>query len=363
MIERLYHQEKGQAVVIIALSLVTLIGFLALVIDGGAAFAARRQMQNAADSAAIAGSRELEAGNDDESDILSEIHAYAEANRVPDSNGVPNDGVNDNVTAYFISGVSKLRMPVPCELDEGMECMPIGTWGYVPPNAGGVEVIARTSFDTYFAAVVGVDTLRAAARAKVLAQGHQAGSMVGLFPVAVFNPDPEGPGDPWLDADGDPLMERVILWDNKQEATGSFGWVDFNGGNNSNNDIKNWVENGYPDPIEIPSCIEVDTGNRGQSTEIEGFIRHGLEDVMGALVYVPVYTRFCTEEEGGRDEGANLLYHFVRFAKMVLTGYDYGPGKHVPDAFRCPEDGAPPEAAGCMEAVFLGYVHAPEIAE
>lgn len=362
MIEKLYRQEKGQAVVIVALTLVGLIGFLALVLDGGAAFAARRQMQNAADSAAIAGARELEAGNRNELDILSEIQAYAEANHVPDSNGIPNDGINDNVTAYFISGVSKLRMPVPCELDAEIECVPIGSWGYVPPNAGGVEVIARTSFDAYFAAVVGRDRLGAAASAKVLAQGPPAGAMVGLFPVAVYNPDPNGPGDPWLE-DGEPTMERVIVWDNKQEAIGSFGWVDFDGGNNSNNDIKNWVENGYPDPIEVPSCVEVDTGNRGQSTEIEGYIRQGLNDVMGAVIYIPVYTRFCTEEEGGRDEAANLLYHFVIFAKMVLTGYDYGPGKHVPDAFTCPEDGAPPDAAGCMEAIFLGYVHAPEIAE
>ena len=359
MIEKLYHQEKGQAVVIVALALVGLIGFLALVIDGGAAFAARRQMQNAADSAAIAGARELEAGNRDESAILKEIHAYAEANRVPDSNGVPNDGINDNVEAYFISGISKLRMPVPCELDEEMECVPIGTWGYVPPNAGGVEVIARTSFDAYFAAVVGQDTLGAAARAKVLAQGPPAGSMVGLFPVAVFNPDPNGPGDPWLDANGDPLMERVIIWDNESEAPGSFGWVDFNGGNNSNNDIKNWVENGYPGNIEVPSCVETDTGNRGQSTEIEGYIRQALTDVMGSVFYVPVYTDFC---EGTDPVGGNALYNFVIFAKMVLTGYDYGPGKHVPDAFDCPAEG-PPVADGCMEAIFLGYVHAPEIAE
>lgn len=365
--KRLYHQEKGQAVVVVALALVGLIGVLALVLDGGAAFAARRQMQNAADSAAIAGSRELEAGND-EPGILSQIHAYAEANRVPDSNGVPNDGVNDNVTAYFISGVSKLRLPVPCELDEGMECKPIGSWGYVPPSAGGVEVIARTSFDAYFAGVVGRDTLGAAARAKVLAQGPAAGQMIGLMPIAVYNPDPNGPGDPWLDANGDPLIERVILWDNEQEAPGSFGWVDFNGGNNSNAEMKDWIENGYQDYIHVPSCVETDTGDRASTADlIEGYIRQAIQDVMGSVIYVPVYTRFCTEGEEENDRigesGANLFYRFVIFAKMVITGYDYGPGKHVPDAFTCPETGGPGGAEHCIEAVFIEYVYAPEIAE
>lgn len=368
MIERLYHQEKGQVVVIIALALVGLIGFLALVIDGGAAFAARRQMQNAADSSAIAGARELEAGNNEELGVLLEIHAYAEVNGVPDSNGVPNDGVNDNVTAYFISAASKLRMPVPCELDEAIECKPIGTWGYVPPNAGGIEVIARTSFDAYFAAVVGRDTLGATASAKVLAQGPPAGQMIGLMPIAVYNPDPNGPGDPWLDANGEPKIERVILWDNEQEAAGSFGWVDFNGGNNSNAEMKEWVENGYQDFIHVPSCVETDTGDRASTEDlIEGYIRQALNDVMGSVIYVPVYTRFCTaeEEENDRigDSGANLFYRFVIFAKMVIMGYDYGPGKHVPDAFTCPEDGGPGGAEHCIEGVFLGYVHAPEIAE
>jgi len=361
MIEKLYHQEKGQAMVIVALALVGLIGFLALVIDGGVAFAARRQMQNAADSAAIAGARELEAGNKDESSILSEIHAYAEANGVPDSNGVPNDAINDNVEAYFISGISKLRLPVPCELDEAIECKPIGTWGYVPSNAGGVEVIARTSFDAYFAAVVGRDTLAAAARAKVLAQGPPAGSMIGLFPVAVYNPDPNGPGDPWLEANGDPKMDRVIIWDNEMEYPGSFGWVDFNGGNNSNQEMKAWVENGYPGTIEVPSCVETDTGNRASTEDlIEGYIRQGINNVMEKVIYVPVYTEMC---EGTDPVGGNALYHFVIFAQMVIMGYDYGPGKHVPDAFTCPEEGGPGGANHCFEAIFLGYVHAPQIAE
>jgi len=360
MIERVYRQEKGQAVVIIALALVGLIGFLALVIDGGAAFAARRQMQNAADSAAIAGARGLQEG-EGESEVLREIHTYAEVNGVPDSNGVPNDGINDNVTAYFISGISKLRMPVPCELDEGLECVPIGQWGGVPPNADGVEVIARTSFDTYFAAIVGRDTLAAGARAKVLAQGPPAGSMVGLFPVAVYNPDPNGPGDPWLDANGDPKMDRVIIWDNETEYPGSFGWVDFNGGNNSNAEMKDWVENGYPDPIEIPSCVETDTGNRASTEDlVEGYIRQGINNVMEKVIYVPVYTEMC---EGTDPVGGNALYHFVIFAQMVIMGYDYGPGKHVPDAFTCPEEGGPGGANHCIEAIFLGYIYAPQIAE
>ena len=49
------RNEKGQALVIIALAAVVLIGFAALAIDGSTAFSDRRHAQNAADTAAMAG--------------------------------------------------------------------------------------------------------------------------------------------------------------------------------------------------------------------------------------------------------------------------------------------------------------------
>jgi Flp pilus assembly protein TadG len=46
--------QKGQALILIALAIVAMVSFLALAIDGGNAFADRRQAQNAADAAALA---------------------------------------------------------------------------------------------------------------------------------------------------------------------------------------------------------------------------------------------------------------------------------------------------------------------
>ena len=48
-------QERGQAIIIIALSAVVLFGFLALAVDGSSIFSDRRHAQNAADTAALAG--------------------------------------------------------------------------------------------------------------------------------------------------------------------------------------------------------------------------------------------------------------------------------------------------------------------
>src|SRR5215207_1574088 len=49
-------QERGQALVIIALAIVGLFGFSALAIDGSRVFSDRRNAQNAADTAALSAS-------------------------------------------------------------------------------------------------------------------------------------------------------------------------------------------------------------------------------------------------------------------------------------------------------------------
>ncbi len=52
-------RERGQTLVLFVFALATLMGFVALSIDIGLVFVARRDMQNAADAAALAGAREL----------------------------------------------------------------------------------------------------------------------------------------------------------------------------------------------------------------------------------------------------------------------------------------------------------------
>jgi hypothetical protein len=49
------RNEKGQAIVILALAIVVLLGFTAIAIDGGMAYSDRRHAQNAADASSLAG--------------------------------------------------------------------------------------------------------------------------------------------------------------------------------------------------------------------------------------------------------------------------------------------------------------------
>ena len=51
--------DSGQTIVMFAFSLVAMLGFMAIVVDAGVIFEERRQLQNAADGAALAAAREL----------------------------------------------------------------------------------------------------------------------------------------------------------------------------------------------------------------------------------------------------------------------------------------------------------------
>ena len=83
--------ERGQMLVMIALLTTTLLGLVGLAIDTGFHFVERRQLQNAADHAALAAAYELKSGGDID-DAAAVALAYAAAN------GYDNDGTTNTVT-------------------------------------------------------------------------------------------------------------------------------------------------------------------------------------------------------------------------------------------------------------------------
>ena len=84
-------EERGQMLVMIALLTTVMLGLVGLAIDTGFHFAERRQLQNAADHAALAAAYELKSGGDMD-DAAEAALAYAAAN------GYNNDGTTNTVT-------------------------------------------------------------------------------------------------------------------------------------------------------------------------------------------------------------------------------------------------------------------------
>ena len=118
--------ERGQALILIALTLVGLMGIAGLVIDGGNAFQDRQQAQNAADAAALASAHARITGGNV---VDSAMAAAAE-------NGFNNDGARTIISLY--------------------------TPPKDGPHAGDIEyiqVIIRSTVKTYLMRVIGTDEI------------------------------------------------------------------------------------------------------------------------------------------------------------------------------------------------------------
>ena len=128
-LRRLSADESGQVIVMVAITMVGLVAVVGLVSDGGLVFAQRRDLQNVADAAALAGAMQL-----DES-------AYRASGVV----------VLDGQAAY--------RAAVGYLEDEG------GLTYSVVVRPAGVEVAASREASTGFLRVVGIDGVEISARA------------------------------------------------------------------------------------------------------------------------------------------------------------------------------------------------------
>ena len=136
MSTRVESTDGGQVLVQVALLMIVFLILLALAIDVGHFYQVRRQMQNAADAGALAGARELCFGWP----AMAEATAWDYAQR--------NGGVD--ITVDIVDWV--------------------------------VTVVSRIDAGTYFAGVIGIDTVNIGAEAQ--AGCGPAKTACGLWPVA-----------------------------------------------------------------------------------------------------------------------------------------------------------------------------------
>jgi hypothetical protein len=164
-------RDRGQILIIFAVSLLVIIGIAALVFDGGMMLLERRTQQNAADAAALAGARFLP---DDQAAARNAARSVATANG-------------------YTHGLDRRTVTVSIPPTTG-------------PNAGStdhVEVKIGSSQDSLFAGIWGVTNLNVAARAVAANHTGVPGefALLGLDPSGCDALIVEGQGE--LIANGD----------------------------------------------------------------------------------------------------------------------------------------------------------------
>lgn len=275
------QRQGGQSLVFVALAIVALVAMAGLIIDGGYAYAMRRQAQNAADAGALAGARALaervtcdaggqplEGGPGDDTAIAERINEYAERNGIPDTNGSAWDDINTNVRRRYID-------------KDGNEigAQDIGILQYVPVNAVGVRVTPQMQVPTFFMGVLGFNQVTVAATAD--ARMGVVTSLPGgsIFPVALDLPTAQAAENGQLiriwtkDKIGQVEMFEGGTWVQR----GYRGWLSLdyiyseqyaglNGtrvvdGSHSNNRLKYWCCHDYPHMVYAGQVGNPHTGD------------------------------------------------------------------------------------------------------
>lgn len=242
----------GQILVLFALMLVVLVAMTALAVDGGYAYAQRRRMQYAADAAALAGARVLALG---ESTAVADgvIRQYARENGA------------DTVT-----------------------------WELVDGNR--VRVHVAHTFPTFFARVVGLNAMTAAAQAEALFGG--AYRTDNLLPIAVE----EFPFE---------LGQTYTLWDAEDRPSpGNFRWLDWDGGSASARELADNI------------CQPENSGSWSVGSEVPGAqgvkvsreVQDCVEAWVGRVVKLIVYDQVT-------GAGHNARYRIAGFACFRLTDF------------------------------------------
>jgi len=166
-------KERGQALIVLAFALLALAAFAGLAIDGGRLYAQRRQTQNAADAAAMAGAGTL-------AEFISKCASA--------------DAANDNRVAAAIVDMARLNGIDHFSPDGELEAwyvdadfQPVGRVGWatgIPYSATGIKTSLTYSDTATFMRVVGRTHLVVTAEALAMI-GPVVQANSGILPIAV----------------------------------------------------------------------------------------------------------------------------------------------------------------------------------
>lgn len=201
----MFRKENGQAAVMLAIGVVVLLIFAALAIDAGNMYTVKREAQNAADAAAMAGTRQLVlecsgAAAPTEANILNGVSQMSLANA--------KIGATSAVKSWYVKEDGSQLNPNPLPLG-AVPC------GCEATKARGVQVEITVPAKSFFGSLVGQGaTVKASAKARYAPLGAASS---GVFPITRrYDPTnwPE-PGE----------VMQIRLTDNLPATQGNFGWL------------------------------------------------------------------------------------------------------------------------------------------
>lgn len=255
------RSDSGQAMLFVVVALLGLVGLVSLVVDGGSWFRTQRQVQTAADAAALAGAQNLPI---DQTGARSTAISYAQQN---------------------FSGIAAPTITFP--------------------SAAEIDVVAAEPVNGII-----LPALNATARAHARAQVSAPSSLKNVAPIAVYKDYACIVTNPTC------FGQTVVLGfddDNPFDPTKSkFGLLDLDrDGSAGSGDMKNWLDNGYPDFLPVNTIYPPANGEKnGIKSQLQS-----AADAHRVLLF-PVY-----------DTATVTGYHVIGWAAFVIDDIGKWAGK------------------------------------
>jgi hypothetical protein len=260
--------ESGQAIVLMTLSLVAILGMAALVLDVGNWFHTKRQLQGTADAATLAGAQKLP---DDPSGASTMAMSYA------NQNGGNVAGANITITSTVL------------------------------PN-DTISVRARKTDPGFFSGVLGIASADIDARAKARVGPPSRTRYVA--PMTVFCGH-----DLIQNCDGDHVptfnVPTTLEFD-KMGAPGAFGMLNLSGDNGTPgaSEEADWILHGFNKYLGLGK-YRSDPGAKFSSSNVSD----ALNDRVGTVLLFPVFKTLD-------DQGQNAEYDIIGWIGFHLTGVE-----------------------------------------
>jgi hypothetical protein len=282
------REERGQILVMAAAGMFAFVALVGLVIDTGVAYRERRNIQNAADLSALAGTKVIADHYLDGGRTGTEVY----------------DAIADSVVANGCTDVNDCTWtaeyvrPDPTVTGSEVNLGDVASGGGIPANTQGVRVRTESHPDTFFMRVVGISEVDISTPATAMTSSllNEAPANV-LLPIGVF------------DSDYEAGVEYEITAG--EEGPGNFGWLDWDGGSPNTPELADAICNPNNPAMTFAVWIDGSTGIKNGND-----VRDCMDAWLGSTVLIPVWGQ--TNNAGGN----NLTYEVITLAAFTLTDYD-----------------------------------------
>ncbi len=334
---RRLNNDTGAVAVMVALMAILLFGFGALVIDVGALYHERRQLQVGADAGALAVAQQCAGG--DCGPFAADADAFADQNALDLAARIPDNGVCGTESAGLpacvdpptgLEGSGYVRVTTRTEQSDGSSLVPPFLAQMLNPEYAGIEVGAQATV------IWGTPSGVAAELAVTFSACEYDRLTKDAEGDTVYATEPY-----------DHTLHRVIYFHDTEEAgacpggpsgadlPGGFGWLD------SDAECSATIEDGWAGD---------DTGASASND-----CKEALKAMLGQTLLIPVF-----DDVNGLS-GTNGEYHIVSYVGFVLTGWRF-PGTKQGSEYITTEPDPCASSQTCISGFFV-EVAAPSTGE